>query len=83
MVFDDETLRRVLAGIKRRQPHHESSQAKPITLDILETAFNTNTDLSTMTESQKIDEINTVAAATVAYGGFLRSGEFTYESKDL
>lgn len=36
-----------------------------------------------MTESQKIDEINTVAAATVAYGGFLRSGEFTYESKDL
>ena len=82
-VFDDETLRRVLAGIKRRQPHHESSQAKPITLDILETAFNTNTDLSTMTESQKIDEINTVAAATVAYGGFLRSGEFTYESKDL
>jgi len=36
-----------------------------------------------MTESQKIDEINTVAAVTVAYGGFLRSGEFIYELKDL
>ena len=23
------------------------------------------------------------AAATVAFGGFLRSGEFTYEAKDL
>jgi hypothetical protein len=36
-----------------------------------------------MTENQRIDEINTIAAATVAFGGFLRSGEFTYEAKDL
>ena len=42
-----------------------------------------NTDLSTMTENQKVDEINTVAAATVVYGGFLYSGEFIYEAKDL
>jgi hypothetical protein len=82
-VFDDETLRRVLTGIKRRQPYRESSQARLITLDILEKAFTTNTDLSIMTANQKIDEINTVAAATIAYAGFLRSGEFTYEAKDL
>jgi hypothetical protein len=36
-----------------------------------------------MTKDQRIDEINIVAAATVAFGGFLRSGEFTYEAKDL
>jgi hypothetical protein len=36
-----------------------------------------------MTESQKIDEINIVAAATIAYRGFLHSGEFIYKSKDL
>jgi hypothetical protein len=82
-VFDDETLKRVLAGVKRRQPHRELIQAKPITFDILELAFSANINLSTMTENQKIDEINTVAAATVAFGGFLRSGEFTYEAKDL
>jgi hypothetical protein len=36
-----------------------------------------------MTESQKVNEINTVAAATIAYKGFLRNGEFTYKLKDL
>jgi hypothetical protein len=82
-VFDDETLKRVIAGIKRRQPHRELSQAKPITLDILELAFSATIDLSMITENQRIDEINTTAAATVAFGGFLHSGEFTYEAKDL
>jgi hypothetical protein len=36
-----------------------------------------------MTKDQRIDEINIVAAATVAFKGFLYSGEFTYEAKDL
>ena len=36
-----------------------------------------------MIENQKIDEINTVTVATVAFKGFLYSGEFTYEVKDL
>jgi hypothetical protein len=36
-----------------------------------------------MIANQKIDEINTIAAATIAYIGFLYSGEFIYEAKDL
>jgi hypothetical protein len=36
-----------------------------------------------MTENQKIDEINTITAATVTFRGFLHNGEFTYEAKDL
>ena len=36
-----------------------------------------------MTESQRVDEINVVAAATIAYRGFLHSKEFTYKLKDL
>jgi hypothetical protein len=51
MIFNDETLQRVLAEIKRRQSYHELSQAKLIILDILETAFNINIDLSIITES--------------------------------
>jgi hypothetical protein len=54
-----------------------------MTLDILESSFTTTTNLLIMTNKQKIDEVNIVAVATVAYGGFLRSGEFTYEAKDL
>jgi hypothetical protein len=34
-------------------------------------------------ESQRVDEINIVAIATIAYRGFLCSREFTYELKDL
>jgi hypothetical protein len=36
-----------------------------------------------MTGNQLIDEVNIVAAVIVAFRGFLRSGEFTYEAKDL
>jgi hypothetical protein len=36
-----------------------------------------------MTKDQRIDKINIVAMATIAFGGFLYSGEFTYEAKDL
>ena len=82
-VFDDETLRRVLAGIKRRQPHRDLVQARPITSDILEKAFTVDSDLSTLTNRQKVDVVNIVTTATVAYGGFLRSGEVTYKATDL
>jgi hypothetical protein len=36
-----------------------------------------------MTKDQRINEINIITAATVAFRGFLYSGEFTYEAKDL
>jgi hypothetical protein len=36
-----------------------------------------------MTKNQRINKINIIAAATVAFGGFLYSGEFIYEAKDL
>jgi surface polysaccharide O-acyltransferase-like enzyme len=36
-----------------------------------------------MTENQRIDEINTIAMAIIAFRGFLYSGEFIYEAKDL
>jgi hypothetical protein len=83
LVFDDETLKRVILGIKQRQPYQELNQAKPITLDILKSAFSATINLSTITKDQRINEINIIAAATVVFGGFLRSSEFTYKAKDL
>ena len=82
-MFNDETLQRVLTRIKRHQPYHKSSQARPITLNILEKAFITNTNLLIITANQKINKINTITAATIAYTGFLHSREFIYKAKDL
>jgi hypothetical protein len=36
-----------------------------------------------MIKDQRIDEINIITAAIVAFKGFLYSGEFTYKAKDL
>jgi hypothetical protein len=36
-----------------------------------------------MTENQRIDKINTITAATIAFKGFLYSGKFTYKAKNL
>ena len=51
LVFDNKTLKRVIIGIKRRQSHRELSQAKPITLDILELAFSATIDLFIIIEN--------------------------------
>jgi hypothetical protein len=44
---------------------------------------NVNDDLKTLSTGEQINELNIVAAAATAFGGFLRSGEFTYEGKEL
>ena len=45
--------------------------------------MNVNNDLKTLSTAEQTNEINIVAAAATAFGGFLRSGEFTYEAKEL
>ena len=82
-VFQDETFRQVLAGIRRRQPASPPAQAEPITLPILQQIVNVEVDVAQLSIHDRIDELNIVAAITTAYGGFLRSGEFTYDAKDL
>jgi hypothetical protein len=52
-------------------------------LDILESAFSAAINLSTIIKDQRINEINIIATAIVAFRGFLYSSEFTYEAKDL
>jgi hypothetical protein len=44
---------------------------------------NVNNDLKTLSTAEQTNEINIVAAAATAFGGFLRSGEFTYEAREL
>ena len=45
--------------------------------------MNVNDDLKTLSTGEQINELNIVAAAAIAFRGFLRSGEFTYEGKEL
>lgn len=82
-VFDDKTLRRVLDGIRRRQPARESTQAVPLTLDILQKVVNVDAKSSHLTSSGLVDEVNMTAAMTTAYSAMLRSGEITYSASDL
>jgi hypothetical protein len=82
-VFEDPTFRRVLAGIRRRQPSPTVHQAEPITLPILRQIVNVNDDLKTLSTGEQTNELNIVAAAATAFGGFLRSGKFTYKGKEL
>jgi hypothetical protein len=79
-VFHDSRITRLLAGVARRQPHWETTQAAPITQDVLETLVQPTT-----TPSQggtHMDELNMVAAATTAFAGMLRSGEFTWTNAE-
>jgi hypothetical protein len=46
-------------------------------------AFSVTIDLSIIIENQRIDEINTITVAIIAFKGFFYSGKFTYEAKDL
>jgi hypothetical protein len=73
----------VLAGIWRRQPSPLVNQAEPITLPILRQIVNVGDDLKTLLIAEQTNELNIIAAAATAFGGFLRSGEFTYKGKEL
>ena len=81
-VFQDETLRRVIAGVRRRQPKTDADQAEPITLPILRKLVDVDVDTSNISTNQAIDKLNFATAAMTCYAGFMRSGEITYEARD-
>jgi hypothetical protein len=74
-VFEDEWLQRIIAGIRRATPYTEKKKAAPITPDILEKLC------LPWDSSIRIDDINLDTAWKVAFAGFLRSGEFTYDDR--
>ena len=76
-----------MKGIRRVQPHHEKTQAAPLTIDILEKLVGHPSPtpllpIQKMTASS-INDLNVTVASKVAYAGFLRGGEMFYDSKDL
>lgn len=82
-VFEGELFRRAMAGIRRQHPGFTADQAAPITQPILSKILCINEDISRMEPQDRIDEVNMAAAAAVAFGGFMRSGEITYEQREL
>jgi len=86
-VFKSEWLARIMKGIRRVQPHHEKTQAAPLTIDILEKLVGHPSPtpllpIQKMTASS-INDLNVTVASKVAYAGFLQGGEMFYDSKDL
>jgi hypothetical protein len=76
-----------MKGIRRVQPHHEKTQAAPLTIDILKKLVGHPSPtpllpIQKMTASS-INDLNVTVASKVAYVGFLQGGEMFYDSKDL
>ena len=76
-----------MKGIRCVQPHHEKTQAAPLTIDILEKLVGHPSPtpllpIQKMTASS-INDLNVTIASKVAYAGFLQGGEMFYDSKDL
>jgi len=76
MIFDSLLLLRVIRDIKRRQGDDVSRERKAITRDVLLNV------LSTFDASTRLGA-TLHAAFCLAFAGFLRTGEFTWETHDL
>ena len=74
--FQDERLERVIRGIKREHAEPDRRQRSPLTRDCL---------LRILRELRLPSYTNKTlrAAFTLAFAGFLRVGEFTYQAVDL
>lgn len=76
-VFDSDFLRRLQTGIKRLRPVQLKQQAEPLTSDLVERLASIPLDNNA---SSFVDDPNFKTANCVAFAGFLRSGEFMYDS---
>jgi hypothetical protein len=81
-VFDSDWLARIVNGIRRHQPQRLKKQASPITKEILEKLVEAPTTYQAGSP-EFINNANFIVVAKVAFAGFLRSGEFTYDLSDL
>jgi hypothetical protein len=75
--FDDEFLKRVVAGVFRVSPTVPKAKAAPIMPEILKAMT------SVYPNDRSIDELNVNRAANVAFAGFLRSAEFMWRKSVL
>lgn len=78
-VFDDPHLRRLITGVSSLFPRATRPPKVPILRDLLKNLFS---PVATASENPH-DTLNLNAAFAVAWAGFLRMGEFTWEKKDM
>ena len=92
--FESEYLSRIQAGIRRIQGKSSKKKATPLMPQQLEeitspaTAIPSNSSPSVNPQdcrllAKEIDDINFDTAIKVAFAGFFRAGEITYEASDL
>ena len=86
--FDSPLLARLKTGIAGLQGKQDTKKAKPLSLGIIEQMTSPAPDdhgsatLSPLA-SAEVDELNFDTAAKIAFAGFLRTAEFTYEQKEV
>ena len=92
--FDTEFLSRIQAGIRRIQGKTDKKKAEPLSIEQLRNITSSaplvpdnlepNEDPNTCTLTNKaVDDLNFDTALKVAFAGFFRTKEITYETSDL
>jgi hypothetical protein len=82
-VFANEHLKRLVDGAKRLDTDSTVSVRRPITLSILEKIVNPAPPPSASLSPAQLDSLRVDTAFKVAFAGFLRMGEFTYNKAEL
>lgn len=74
--FDDECIKRLLAGINSLFPPERPKERTPMTKDVLIRLL----DPRAAAGETRMDALHLNAAMTLAFGGFLRTAEFTHSA---
>lgn len=74
--FDDEFMKRLLAGINSLFPPERPTERAPMTKDVLLRLL----DPCAAVGETQLDALHLNAAMTLAFGGFLRTAEFTHSA---
>jgi hypothetical protein len=80
-VFDHPWVKATIQGIRATQPQIEVDRAEPITEAILQKIIDVDVNTTQLSHAAKVDELNFVASSATCFGGFMRSGEITVETK--
>lgn len=81
--FSSPLIKLTIDGIRRVQGNYGKKKAEPLSKDQLRRITSPAPAQSSKLTEKQLDDLNTDTAYKCAFAGFLRTGEVTYERKDL